>query len=566
MKKSAVRIFKCFIYPGISAILLIASGCKEAQEPRRPNIIYIMTDDQSAVVPLPEDSDFDFADGNRRGTQSHPFGFCGDSAVHTPIIDDLARRGMIFTRAYVSSSVCSPSRYTTLTGRYAGRCTGNSFMRMHPEGVMTRVENNTELEEQRSNLPRLLQQAGYRTGFVGKSHVIDHHLLRRQNWEENGLTPYPQDANPKVAEVNEAMHHNHAFWADRITDFGFDYANGIYAANLKELHNDSLNVHNIEWKNEAALEFIEKYSDEPFFLYYSEMVPHGPAPWISRNGKYVYGLDANPGFTGEGYVEPNYNDMPGREEILQEVRSAGKDTDHAWLTWFDHAVGAVVEKLEEKGILDQTLIVICSDHGNYNFGKSTVYEGGVRIPLMMYWPEGIEPGMVYDELVQNIDFTPTFLDLAGVDLSTADQLDGVSLRNTLAGDMSPVHDHLFFEIGFARGVMTKDWKYITVRYDEKSKEQVEKGTVFTGWNGHTFTRPYYIRNSHLGYHAALLNPNYFQADQLYDMVKDPREKNNVFESKPEQAREMRNILAEYLVSFPGRPYGTFTDEDTPATE
>lgn len=539
--------------------LLLQSCQNPIEETRRPNIIFIMTDDQSAIVPIPEDSEFEFADGNKRGIQSHPFGFCGDSSVHTPIIDELAREGMIFTSAYVSSSVCSPSRYTTLTGRYAGRCEGKSFLGLHPAGEMTRVENNTELEEKRENLPRLLQQAGYRTGFVGKSHVIDHHLLRKQNWEENGLIPYEQGADPKDPEVNSAMHNNHDFWAKRITDFGFDYANGIYAANLRELYNDSLNVHNIEWKNEAALQFIEQSGNEPFFLYYSEMVPHGPAPWIRRDGKYIHGLDANPAFTGEGYVEDPFENMPERASIIKEVEEAGKDPDHAWLTWFDHAVGAVVEKLEEQGILDNTLIVVCSDHGNYNFGKSTVYQGGVRIPLMMYWPDGITPGSVYNELVQNIDFSPTFLELAGVDLTTVDPVDGVSLKKVLAGHTSPVHEHLFFEIGFARGVMTKDWKYIAVRYDEKSSKEMEQGTVYTGWNGHTYTRPYYIRNSHLGYHAALLNPNYFQSDQLYNLQNDPREEDNIFEENPEKATELREILREYLLMFPGRPYGDLTD-------
>ncbi|MEX0986640.1 MAG: sulfatase-like hydrolase/transferase, partial [Bacteroidales bacterium] len=540
-------------------LLGTVSGCKEDEEPGRPNIIFIMTDDQSSIVPFPKDSEFGFEDGNRKGIQSHPFGFCGDSEVHTPIIDDLARNGMIFTRAYVSSSVCSPSRYSMLTGRYAGRSEGRSFMRLHPEGEMTRVENNTELEEQRHNLPRLLQQAGYRTGFVGKSHIIDHHLLGRQNWEENGLIPYDQGADPKIPEVNEAMHRNHGFWSNRIMDFGFDYANGIYAANLKELHNDSLNVHNLEWKNKAALEFIETSGDEPFFLYYSEMVPHGPAPWINRNGKYIHGLDANPRFTGEGYVEGPFENMPERDKILKEVQQAGKDTDHAWLTWFDHAVGAVVEKLKEQGILENTLIVVCSDHGNYNFGKTTIYEGGVKIPLMIYWPGGIEPGQVYDELVQNIDFAPTFLDLAGVDLSEVEELDGVSLKNTFAGDIKPVHDHLFFEIGFARGVMTKEWKYIAVRYDEKTREEIESGKIYTGWNGHTYTRPYYIRNTHLGYHSVLLNPNYFQPDQLYDLVNDSREQNNLFAENPEQAKKMKVKLRELLQSFPNRPYGEFIE-------
>jgi arylsulfatase A-like enzyme len=524
------------------ATLNIAFGQKS------PNIIFIMTDDQSSIVPTSDD--------NKNGIQSRPFGFNGDSDVHTPIIDGLAKNGMIFTRAYVSSSVCSPSRYTTLTGRYAGRCEGKSFIKLHPEGNMTRVENNTELEEHMENLPRLLQKAGYRTGFVGKSHIVDHHILnRKNNWEELGLMTYEQGADPKVPEVSKAMAHNHKFWANRIKEFGFDYANGIYAANLRELHNDSLNIHNIEWKNKAALDFIDQASDKPFFLYYSETVPHGPAPWINKNGKYVYGLDSNPKFTSEGYAVAPFKNMPERDKILKEVVDAEKNPDHAWLTWFDHAVGSVIDKLKEKGILENTLIIVTSDHGNYNFGKSTIYEGGVKIPLMMYWPAGIKAGSIYDELVQNIDYAPTFLELAGVQLNSVKELDGVSLKETLKGKQKPVHDYLFFELGFARGVMTKDWKYITVRYDEKAEKQIADGVVLTGWNGHKYKQPYYIRNSHLGYHAALLNEHYFERNQLYDMKNDAVENNNIIESNPGKAGELKKMLIKSLESFPDRPYG-----------
>ncbi|MDA3823877.1 MAG: sulfatase-like hydrolase/transferase [Bacteroidales bacterium] len=552
MKKSIVVHLQ---FVTIAILILLFTGCQSEEVQEQPNIIFIMTDDQSSIVPTKEDGEFKFSDGNGRGIQSHPFGFCGDTAVHTPIIDELAANGMIFTRAYVSSSVCSPSRYSTLTGRYAGRCEGNSFLRLHPEGEMTRVENNTELEESRENLPRLLQKAGYLTGFVGKSHIVDHHLLGKNNWEKNGLMTYSQDADPKEISVSEAMGHNHQFWVDRIKKYGFDYANGIYAANLKELHNDSLNVHNVEWKNKAALEFIDQAGDGPFFLYYSETVPHGPAPWINQNGKYVYGLDANPQFTSKGYVEDPFLNMTDRAKILEEVIQAGKDPDHAWLTWFDHAVGSVISKLEEKGILENTLIVVCSDHGNYNYGKSTIYEGGVKIPLMMYFPKGIKSGSSYDELVQNIDFAPTFLELAGVDLSSVDEMDGTSLKQPLSGNTDPVHDNLFFEIGFARGVMTKDWKYISVRYDENAHKQIEEDHTFTGWNGHTFKRPYYIRNTHLGYHSVLMNPNYFDPDQLYDMKNDPQEKQNLFEENSEKSEEMKQKLIEKLSSFPGRPFG-----------
>ncbi len=535
------------VFVGLSLVVfwgmnaLAGTGSKE-----RPNIIFIMTDDQSSI-PV-HDAICD---------QSRPFGFNGDTHVYTPTIDKLAKNGMVFSRAYVSSSVCSPSRYSILTGLYAGRSEGPGFMRMFPYGTQTRVENNTELEETRENLPRLLQKAGYRTGFVGKSHLVDHHLLSSRRWEEHGMMSYEYGADPHLPEVSAAMAHNHHKWAKRIREFGFDYANAIYAANLRELYNDSLNVHNIEWKVEAALEFIEESGDEPFFLYYSETVPHGPAPWEKPGGKYIYGLDANPGFTGEGFVNDDFTFMPGREEVKLEVDAAGKDPDHAWLRWFDHAVGAIVEKLKEEGKLDNTLIVITSDHGNYDFGKSTIYEGGVKVPLMMYWPAGIKPGSSYDELVQNIDYTPTFLELAGVNPGPSMLLDGLSLKEVLDGSQKPVHDFLFFELGFARGVATKEWKYITVRYDEATREQVDKGVIFKGWNGHEHKIPYYIRNSHLGYHSALLNPNYFDQDQLYDMKNDPEEIQNLVKSNPREVKKMKKMLVKSLESFPERPYGEF---------
>ena len=134
-----------------------------------------MTDDQSVIaIDSPKTG----------GNESRPFGFNGDTYVHTPVIDELSRNGMIFTKASVSTPVCSASRYSIMTGRYAGRCEGKLFMKQHPEGKMTRVENTVELEENRENLAKLLQQAGYKTGFVGKSHIIDHHLLAKQVKQE----------------------------------------------------------------------------------------------------------------------------------------------------------------------------------------------------------------------------------------------------------------------------------------------------------------------------------------------------------------------------------------------
>lgn len=549
-----------FIFPGLLVISYfqfgITYGIGQSIPKGKPNIILIMTDDQS---PFPIET--------ATTNQSRSFGFNGDNHVYTPNIDRLAKNGVVFTQAYVCTAVCAASRYSTLTGRYAGRCEAVSFIQLFPKGQFSRVENNTELEENMENFPRLLQKAGYITGFVGKSHVIDHYLLGASLTGDYGFMKVAKNADPNVPEVSAAMAFNHEYWVKRIKEFGFNYVNAVYAANLKELENDSLNVHNVEYKNKAALEFIDQCGSEPFFLYYSENIPHGPAPWIKSGGKYKYGLDANPKFTSKGYVDKDYGYLPSRDEIKQDVLSHGKDMDHAWLRWFDNAVGAVVNKLKEKGILENTVIIITSDHGQYNHGKATNYEGGVKIPLMVSWPAGIPSGTTYEELVQNIDFAPTFLDMAGIDLSSKKSLDGVSLKNVLLGTQkSPVHDYLFFEIGFARAVRTKNWKYITVRYDEATNAKIAKGDKFNGFNGEVLDLPYYVKNGQLGYYSAKNNPHYFESNQLYDMVNDPMETTNLFDSKQKEADELKQKLTVVLNSFTERPYAEFSDGKSISTE
>ncbi|MFY0653477.1 MAG: sulfatase-like hydrolase/transferase [Cyclobacteriaceae bacterium] len=533
------------------ACLFISQFNGFSQNKDKPNIILFVTDDQSPI-PLEDDHVKD----------SRAFGFNGESKVYTPVIDNLAKNGMIFRRAYVSSSVCSPSRYAMLTGRYAGRCTANRFMNLHPEGEMTRVENNVELEKDRANIAKLLQEQGYRTGFVGKSHIVDHYVLNNpKDWEKHGLKTYDKSASVKNQEVTNAMKHNQKQWVERIKKHGFDYAGGVYAANLRELYSTEGDVHNVEWTTDAALEFIDSSKKkDPFFLYYAQTAPHGPEPWKKEDGKFIYGLDADPKITGEGYVDKKFDFMPSRESIQQEVAGMeGMDPDQAWLTWIDNAIGALVNKLKEKGVYENTLIIVTSDHGATRYGKTTIYETGVRVPLMMHWPNGIKAGQECSELVQNIDFAPTFLDLAGGTISKEDEMDGKSLKSLLDGGQEAVHDHLFFELGFARGVMTKDWKYIAVRYDQKSLDKIARGERFRSWGGITTLLPYYTRNSHLGYHACLTNPHYHDADQLYDLKMDPDEKLNIYSPVAPKTKEMKALLRADLSTFDKRPFADLTD-------
>ena len=516
----------------------------------KPNIVFIMTDDQSSI-PL-RDSD--------NQNQSRPFGFNGDSKVYTPIIDDLANNGMVFNNAFVSSSICSPSRYSILTGRYAGRSEGTSFINNFPLGNLSRIANNIELEENKTNVPKQLQNAGYKTAFIGKSHIIDHNVLGSYTEGNNGFMAYSKTADPYTSSVSDAMKFNHDKWSNRMKEFGFDVVDAFYAANLRELKNDALNIHNVEYKNKAVLDFIDNAGDDPFFVYYSETIPHGPSPYWTRNGEYYAGLDADVNMTSKGVLTQDYSYLPTRDQIKNEINGiSGKDPRHAWLRWFDHAVGAVVDKLREKGKLDNTLIIITSDHGDFNKGKSTNYEGGIKVPLMMYWKNGISTTGTYDELVQNIDFAATFLDIAGVNISNS-ETDGTSLKEVITNNSQvPVHDHLFFELGYSRAIRTKDWKYVTVRYPDGVNTKIANGETFNGLNGTQVPVPYYIPNVSLGGLAAAQYPLYNIKDQLFDLKNDPYEKVNLFDTEPVKATELRNTLRTELLSFPNRPYQEFTD-------
>ncbi|NLR94361.1 sulfatase family protein [Flammeovirga agarivorans] len=522
---------------------------------QKPNIVFIVVDDMS---PFPIEK--------QENGETRAFGFSGEKYVKTPFIDSLAADGIIYKNAYVSSSVCSPSRYTSLTGRYAGRCSGTQFMRMHPLGNMTRVENNTELETNRWNVAKVLKKHGYTTGFVGKSHIVENDKLRRDKYEENGFEEFPLSADIKDQKVSNAMSYNHNKWTQMIKENGFDYANAVYGANLKELYSKEANAHNIEWTTSAVLDFIDQNAKkkDPFFLYYATTVPHGPEPWRRVKGEFKYSLDADPNITGEGYIEKDYSFMPSRTDIKNEIitdKSLRKD--QAWITWFDKSIQAIVDKLKKDGMYENTLIVISSDHGSYHFGKTTLYETGVKIPLMMHWPKGIEKGKTYNGLVQNIDFAPTFLDIAGIKQKKSLEMDGKSLLPTFKDQETKIHDYLFFELGFARGVLADNWKYIAVRYPNNIKAKIAKGGTFKGYHDVEIKEPYYTRNQHLGNLASKANPHYFEKDQLFDLTNDPTEEVNLFEQQPEKAKELKEILQKKLHTFKDRPFDEFTKNNFP---
>lgn len=527
----------------------------------RPNVILIITDDQSPRnPPTPEFPALVTPPG---------FGYAGDRVL-SPHVDRLAREGMVMTNANVSCPVCSPSRYTTLTGRYASRSQGEVFGHLFPPGEMARPENNIELGRGEANLPRLLQAAGYTTAWVGKSHIIEQEILEQPKlWgtpAAPGLKRYPPESDPRTnAETNRAMRDNQLWWRGRIKREGFDWVGAVYPGNLLELHNKPANVHNVEWTTRSVLDFLETRpadGGKPFFLYYGTTIPHGPDPWGKTDKGYTRGLDADPGYTGEGYrTDLDYSFMPSRAAIRKEVVDAGFDEKHAWLTWLDHSIGAILRKLDERDLARDTLVIVTSDHGTWRYGKTTMYDGGLKVPLVMRWPAGIRPGSTYPHPVLNTDYAATILDLAKAEVPAGYKLDGVSLAPVLRGKESgALREETFHEIGYARAVKTAKWKYIAVRYPPEMQRRIDAGGKFPPFlkDAPPNPLPYLVANSHLGYHSSRHNPNYFQKDQLYDLENDPQEKNNVIGAHPEVLADMKARLEKHLATFPGRPFGEFT--------
>jgi arylsulfatase A-like enzyme len=481
-------------------------------------------------------------------------------------VERLASEGLVFDNANVVASICTPSRYSFLTGRYASRSQGPSFLAEFPSGVMSRVENNVELEppSTASNLASSLQKTGYRTGFVGKSHIIRHDLLKSvSNWSSEGLDTYPENANPHDDTVSKKLAHNHAVWCKWMKNYGFDFVDGFYSGNVAELSLKAAYNHNLEWTVGKAINFLEgnRTSGKPFFLYFASTLPHGPLPFIKRKGnKFLNGLDADARVTPEGIVSdapPPF--MPSRAEIRAASSKAGLAPEREYIAWMDASIGAIMKKLEDIGMRENTILILASDHGSWRHGKSTLYEGGIRIPFVVSWPAQVRGGARTSALISSVDLVPTLLTLAGAGKEATEGLDGRSFLNVLKSPTAPHRDNMFSELGWARSVKTTKWKYIAIRYPEDVREKIRKGAKFPGGKELGPQKyPFYLANSGLGSKAAQSNSNYYQPDQLYDLENDPTESRNLFEKRPEIAKEMQGLLSAYLKGLPGRPFGEFT--------
>lgn len=507
------------------AMLTHGNGQAQMQQPRRPNIIVFQSDDQ------------DF----------NTIGSYGYEAL-TPHIDGLAGSGVRFNRGYVCTGVCMASRYGLITGQFPSRCPNPDFQKAYPLDVMTEPFFNTHLSVGQHNFASVMKSAGYKTGVVGKWGIggVDRsglNKLDRTSFFARAWRTTSDDVDPRDPKVSDILAEVHDQQVKDIKRFGFDYAAGI-TDNPEAWQSRALNYHNPEWVTSAALDFIDQNNEDPFFLYINQTLHHIPHPQESL-------FNGDPRMTHEGYLDRVPDCMPSREEIVAMVKDAGYPEHTAYCTWLDEALGAVLRKLGEHGISDDTMIFYISD--NNVPAKATVYEGGVRIPMIIRYPRMVDGGRVTESLAQNLDFAPTAFAAAGITPPADMHIDGANLMPMLTEQTDIIHDELFFESGWSRAMCTDRWKYLALRFSENAeRRRANKGGQFA-WVYHTAgLEPHQ-------HHVMLWRPAFFEPDQLYDLSVDSDEIVNLSNTQKYSGilGDMKGRMSRWLKTF-DHPYAEFT--------
>lgn len=446
----------------LRSIILILSlsilfGCGEETK-KSPNIIIIFADDQG------------YAD----------LGCFGAKDFETPSIDRMADEGMTFTNFYVSEAVCSASRSSLMTGCYA--------QRVGIRGALSPFAM-TGLNREEETIASMLKKQGYKTCMVGKWHLgsIPEFFPTHYGFDEYLGIPYSNDMWP-------------VGYDGRRLGEGFK---SIYPE-LPLVENDSVisTFETLEAQNkitglytERAVDFIKRNPDEPFFLYLAHSMVHVP-------------LAVSESFSGTS-KQGMYGD------VMQEV---------------DWSVGQIMETLKKLGLEENTLVIYTSDNGPWlNFGnhagsayplregKGNAWEGGVRVPCVMYYPEIIKGGSTTGKMASTIDLLPTIASLTGAALPEK-EIDGVNIMPLLKGveNANPRNEFIYYYQGGLNAVRRGVWKLV-VPHKYRSYAGVEPG--MDGMPG-----PYSQGQSGL---------------ELYKLDEDIGESNDVSEQYPEKVKELQ---------------------------
>lgn len=344
------------------------------------------------------------------------FGCYGAKFYETPHIDRLASGGMKFTNAYAACTVCSPSRAALLTGCYPARLHLTDWITGHvnPHARLTIPDWNMRVPRERLLLPEALQQAGYRTAFFGKWHLMP---IGSPDFDQHYPTSHGFDINIGGREWGQPKGPGKYF-----SPFGMP---NLDDGEPGDFLTDKL--------TDAAVEFLDGTSrQQPFLLYLSYYTLHGPI--------------MAPETAVAKYRQKAKDFVNEQQEHLNPKRAGMVDR-------LDASVGRLVAKLNELGIADNTVIVLTGDNGGDYDGttgglrdfKGYSHEGATREPFIVRWPDKVRPGSICNEMIIGMDIYPTFLEMAGLPLRPEEHRDGISIAPLLTGDRAELdRDKLYW--------------------------------------------------------------------------------------------------------------------------
>lgn len=362
-------------------VVFTVMGCmqekKKTSQKNHPNVIVIMTDDLGYV----------------------DVGFNGSVEIPTPNIDRIAQQGVKFTNGYTPYSVCSPSRAGFITGRYQQRFGYERNAQYRPN------DPNMGLPQTEKTIPEVIGQVGYTSGVIGKWHLgahISNHPLNRGFDFFYGHLGGGHRYFPEELTIEDSY---------SINDEPLSYRTWIMRDHQSEKTDEYLTD---EFSNEAV-KFVEKNKEGPFFLYLAYNAPHGP---LQATQKYLDRFD--------------------------HIEGKKRKTYAAMVSAVDDGVGRILDRLESLEIAENTMIFFLSDNGGpepnnasnngpLREGKSSIYEGGNRVPFAMQWTAQIAP-MVYEYPISSLDILPTIAALTHAPLPADKPLDGVNIIPFLKGE------------------------------------------------------------------------------------------------------------------------------------
>ncbi|MGW0561217.1 sulfatase-like hydrolase/transferase [Streptomyces sp. NPDC003016] len=392
---------------------------------RRPNILFVLGDDLG------------WADLSAYGSPH----------IRTPHLDRLARQGVRFTDAYSGSATCSPTRFSLYTGRFPGRTKG---------GLAEPIaDRSVGLEPTHPTLASLLKGAGYATALIGKWHC--------------GYLP---DYSP-----------TRSGWDEFFGNFGgaLEYYSKLGLGGEYDLYEGDAPYKDLRYYTriltERASEYIEREHDRPWLLNLNFTTPHWP--WIADGDE-------------EASAEIVRRIRAGDRGALWHQDGGSVEKYREMVEDLDRSVGEVLGALRRSGQEKDTLVVFASDNGGERFSynwplsgnKSSLKEGGIRVPTLVRWPARIDGGQVSEVPVFTPDWTATLLEVAGARPDPAYPLDGASLAGyLLRGERAPARD-LFWRVRGERALRRGEWKYYRgaggrdqlFRLTEDAREQADRAS------------------------------------------------------------------------------------------